>query len=541
MAYLPSKNADNFDLLAAIFEALPDPIFVKNNRHQWVYANAQFKKLMGLDDIIGKDDRDFCPPEDTAIFWAEDEKVFKGQHSLNEERVAGDLYALTKKFPITLPDGSTGLVAIIFDISAYKRAERAAEQVAAASAAKSQFLAMVSHEIRTPLNGILGMAQALGAEALTTGQREKVSIILESGKSLVSIISDVLDMSKIEAGKIELSPVECDLHELVKAVVRLFEPQVDARSIRVNCHISTDTPKLLRFDPVRVRQCVANLVSNAVKFTEAGEIGVHVSAQETGANAYLISVAVSDTGIGIEQHVLGTLFSEFTQADGSTTRRFGGTGLGLAITRRLAELMGGHATVISEPGVGSTFTVSFRAGYSGTDQADEDGVDDKTSAPEQTLSGLRVLLVDDNRINRHVGRLMLQPLGVTVIEAENGREALDLLASHAIDLVLLDVHMPVMDGIETLGHIRSSNEPWSKLPIIAVTADAMSGDRESLLTRGMDSYLSKPIDRNELIAEIRVAIKRRSGAAAAYDARKPVAEGRDGRRVHDKDHAQIKR
>ena len=200
MAYLPSKNSDNFDLLAAIFEALPDPIFVKNNRHQWVYVNAQFKKLMGSEDLIGKDDTDFCTPEHTAVFWAEDEKVFKGQHSLNEERV-GDLHALTKKFPITLPDGSTGLVAIIFDITAYKQAELAAEQAAAASAAKSQFLAMVSHEIRTPLNGILGMAQTLCQERLTQEQHEKIDMILELGKSLMSIINDVLDMSKIEAGK----------------------------------------------------------------------------------------------------------------------------------------------------------------------------------------------------------------------------------------------------------------------------------------------------------------------------------------------------
>ena len=512
MAYLPSENADNFDLLAAIFEALPDPIFVKNNRHQWVYANAQFKKLMGLDDIVGKDDRDFCLPEDTAVYWSEDQKVFDGQHSLNEERVGG-LYALTKKFPIKLPDGSTGLVAIIFDITAYKRAERAAEQHAVASAAKSQFLAMVSHEIRTPLNGILGMAQSLSEEPLTAGQSEKIGIILDSGKSLMSIINDVLDMSKIEAGKIELAPVQCDLHELVKGAVRLFERQVNPLSIRLNCRFAADTPKWLQFDPVRVRQCVMNLISNAVKFTEAGKIYVLASAQKTGEGTCLISVAVSDTGIGIDNLVFGTLFSEFTQADGSTTRRFGGTGLGLAITRRLARLMGGDVAVTSEPGIGSTFVVSFSAGCIDADKAEE-ARGAKICSHEQTLSGLRVLLVDDNRINRHVGRLMLQPLGVTVIEAENGREALDLLVRQQIDLVLLDVHMPVMDGIETLRHIRASTEPWSNLPVIAVTADAMSGDRENLIARGMDSYVAKPIDKKELIAEIRAAMKRRSRTPA---------------------------
>jgi PAS domain S-box-containing protein len=514
LAYLPAENADNFDLLAAIFEALPDPIFVKNNRHQFIYANAQFKKLVGFDDIVGKDDRDVSPPEETAVFWAEDEKVFQGQHSLNEEHV-GALYALTKKFPIRLPDGSTGLVAILFDITTYKQAERAAEQAEAASAAKSQFLAMVSHEIRTPLNGILGMAQLLCDDGLTHGQREKVAVILEAGKSLTSIINDVLDMSKIEAGKIELAPIECDIQELIGGAVRIFEPQMDARSIRLKCHFAADTPKMLRFDPVRVRQCVTNLVSNAIKFTEAGKVDVRVSARTTSEDTCLISVAVSDTGIGIEKFALGTLFSEFTQADGSTTRRFGGTGLGLAITRRLARLMGGDVVVVSEPGVGSTFTVSFSAECSDAERADQACATAPVAPSEQSLAGLRVLLVDDNRINRHVGRLMLQPLGVKVIEAENGREALDLLAGNEIDLVLLDVHMPVMDGIETLGHIRASSEPWSKLPIIAVTADAMSGDREDLLKRGMDSYLSKPIDRNELIKQIRVTLQRHAGATAA--------------------------
>ena len=519
MAYLPSKGADNFDLLAAIFEALPDPIFVKNDRHQLVYANGAFKALVGMSDIVGKDDTAFTTPELAAIYVAEDKKVFDGQQSLNEEHV-GDVFALTKKFPIVLPDGSTGLVGIIFDITTYKRAEWAVEQAAAASAAKSQFLAMVSHEIRTPLNGILGMAQSLSDEGLTGPQREKTAIILDSGRHLLSIINDVLDMSKIEAGKIDLSPVDCDLHELIDGVVRLFAPGLALRSIQIDCSFAPDTPKWLRLDPGRVRQCMTNLISNAGKFTEAGKIGVLVSAREEASGAgYLVSIAVSDTGIGIEEDVLETLFSEFTQADASTTRRFGGTGLGLAITRRLAMLMGGDATVVSEPGVGSTFTLAFIAARAKADPVRENRAAVlKRAAPEQSLSGLRVLLVDDNRINRHVGRLMLQPLGITVTEAENGREALDLLVGHDFDLVLLDVHMPVMDGIETLRHIRARPEPWSRLPIIAVTADAMAGDREELLTRGMDSYISKPIDKTMLIAEIRVVMKRSLETEAALRA-----------------------
>lgn len=513
MAYLPSKESENFDLLAAIFEALPDPIFVKNNSHQFVYANAQFKKLIGSDDLVGKDDRDFSPPDITSVFWAEDDKVFKGQHSLNEEWVNGNLFALTKKFPITLPDGSTGLVAIIFDISEYKRAQFAAQQAEAASAAKSQFLAMVSHEIRTPLNGILGMAQALAADTLTREQRDTVDVITESGRSLMAIINDVLDMSKIEAGKIEICEVDCDLHELVLGIVRLFEPQVGTRPIRLKFHVATHTPKCLRFDPVRVRQCITNLIANALKFTEAGTIEVSVSARRNSERMYAVSVAVSDTGIGIEEVVLGKLFSEFTQADGSTTRRFGGTGLGLAITRRLARLMGGDVTAVSELGKGSTFTASFLAERSAASAPRPTQAPARTDNGEQSLNGLRVLLVDDNMINRRVGRLLLRPLGITVVEAENGREALDQLAKQEFDVVLMDVHMPVMDGIETLRHIRASKAAWSQLPVIAVTADAMSGDREILMTSGMDSYVSKPIDKDELITEIQCLIKQRARVA----------------------------
>ncbi|WP_170937215.1 MULTISPECIES: PAS domain-containing sensor histidine kinase [Rhodomicrobium] len=518
MAYLPSKETDQFLLLTAVFEALPDPIFVKNLDHQWVYGNRPFKQMVGVEDVVGKCDKDFYSPEQVAIFWAEDEKVFRGGHSLNEERISDEFYALTKKSPITLPDGSIGLVAIILEITNYKRVERIAEQIAASNAAKSQFLAMVSHEIRTPLNGILGMAQALKMEALTQPQREKIETILESGKTLMTIISDVLDMSKIDAGKIEFSAVECDLHHIIRGVVHLFQPQVAALSIGLHCRFAPDTPRLLLCDPVRVRQCVANLVSNAVKFTESGDIEVVVSSRDIGDFKYLISVAVSDTGIGIDAAALATLFSEFTQADGSTTRRYGGTGLGLAITRRLARLMGGDVTVASQPGAGSTFTVSFRASRCSGHRASMDGFETHIFAFETSLSGLRVLLVDDNRINRQVGRLMLQPIDVTVVEAEDGQQALDRLGRDIIDLVLLDVHMPVMDGLETLLNIRRSGEPWADVPIIALTADAMSGDREKLLALGMDGYLAKPIDRTELIAEIRLAMKRRASAAAAKSA-----------------------
>ncbi len=514
MAYLPSDKTNRFELLEAIFEALPDPIFVKNNKHQWIYANKPYKTLIGVEDLVGKDDTYVYPPHQVQIFWSEDAKVFQGRHSLNEELVARDVFALTKKFPISLPDGSTGLVGIIFDISSYKKAERIAEQIAAASAAKSRFLAMVSHEIRTPLNGVLGMAQALQEDDLAPQQQEKIATILESGQTLMSIINDLLDMSKIEAGKLEFSPVDCDLRQVVSGVVSLFEPQARAKQIDFNVRFDAETPEMLRFDPVRVRQCISNLVSNAVKFTQMGTIHISVSSEPRALGKRLVIIAVTDTGIGIEENVLGMLFSEFTQADNSTTRQFGGTGLGLAITRRLARLMHGDVTVKSAEGAGSTFTLSFEAHAAAAGGKVEQALSSDSPA-EENLSDLRILLVDDNRINRRVARLMLDPSGIQVVEAENGQQALDCLEKQRFDLVLLDVHMPVMDGVETLERVRGSAEPWSRVPIIALTADAMASNRQKLIALGMNGYISKPIDRQSLIAEICSVLGRNSAPARA--------------------------
>jgi CheY-like chemotaxis protein len=258
----------------------------------------------------------------------------------------------------------------------------------------------------------------------------------------------------------------------------------------------------LKFDYVRVHQCVANLISNALKFTKAGEVTVSVTQQGTDTGDSLISVAVTDTGIGISEESASRLFSEFSQADDSTTRRFGGTGLGLAITRKLARMMGGNVTVTSRPGEGSMFTLTFRAGSASQSSAlppPEASADNRASV---ALQGLKLLLVDDNAVNRSVARLLLAPSGVIVTQATNGREALDRLAEQPFDLVLLDVHMPVMDGTETIRHIRASKEPWRDIPVIALTADAMSGDRARLLALGMSGYASKPIEQRVLIQEI---------------------------------------
>lgn len=439
-----------------------------------------------------------------------------------------------------------------------KKARQAAE---AASAAKSEFLAAMSHEIRTPLNGILGMAQALSGRKLSVDEQDMVSTILESSKSLMTILNDILDLSKIEAGKMELSPVNGDLRHKLTRLQKFYAPSAEEKGLYLKLVIAPDLPSALIFDPVRVRQSVSNLISNALKFTKTGGIIVAVKSKPLAdqSDQHMITVHVSDTGIGIAPELRTRLFNEFSQADSSTTRKFGGTGLGLAIARRLARMMGGDIRLNSQENKGSVFTLTFKAAI-GEAQAPEknmvmfeaispltsrrsvlpqgktdldaqqdfetfqlepnhadmaaEWIDD-TGTPEgrdnaaekveqsiQSLKGLRALIVDDNSVNRRVARLLIEPQGLIAQEAENGRDALDMLAKQTFDMVLLDMHMPVMDGRETIKSIRKSLEAWHHIPVIAMTADAMSGDREKCLDMGIDGYVPKPVDQRELLAEI---------------------------------------
>ena len=397
------------------------------------------------------------------------------------------------------------LIGTVVDLTAWKKIEnelRAAKEAAEASSkSKSQFLANMSHEIRTPLNGVLGMAQALESDPLSPEQKEKVGVILDSGKSLMALLNDVLDLTKIEAGKMEISAVPGDFLHTMKRTRQLFQATAEEKGLDLLVRYDSSFPQRLSYDPTRVRQCVSNLISNAIKFTSDGRVEVALSAKRLEGTAFMIVVDVTDTGIGMSADTTEKLFTVFTQADGATTRKFGGSGLGLAISRQLARMMGGDITVKSEAGKGSTFRLTFKAQEAlpslntGSDQAR------KAEPSKKSLRGLRVLLTDDNAINRQVIKLFLAPQGCDISEATNGKEALDLIARHDFDIVLLDVHMPVMDGKEAIQRLRA--EPrWKSLPVIALTADAMSGDREKYIALGMTDYLSKPVDQRELIAKL---------------------------------------
>jgi signal transduction histidine kinase len=365
-----------------------------------------------------------------------------------------------------------------------------------ANKSKSAFLATMRHEIRTPLNGVLGMAHSLKSDNLPREQAEKVMAILDSGEMLMSILNDILDLSKIEAGRLEIVPSDADLRHMIARVHKLYLPMAEEKGLGLTLEMDQGIPQYVSCDRVRVRQCLSNLVSNAVKFTEKGGVTVRVSSEQGEDAAVRIAISVSDTGIGMSEETCRCLFAEFTQAENTIARRFGGAGLGLAITRRLARLMQGDVTVESVLGQGSTFSFNFAATVV---QTGPTAVPERASAlpvASGSLRGKRVLVVDDNAINRQVAQLFLRLMDVEVAEAENGLVALQLLAAEPFDIVLLDVHMPVMDGTETIRRIRASDAAWSRVAVIALTADAMSGDRERYQALGMNGYASKPISQD---------------------------------------------
>jgi len=408
-------------------------------------------------------------------------------------------------------------VGLMLDIQEQKHQElaliEAKQQAEAATVAKSNFLASMSHEIRTPLNGVLGMAQSLVADGLTPGQIEKVNVILDSGKTLTALLNDVLDLSKIEAGKIEIACVDGEIAVTFDRLRQLFLQRAVERGLNIDMQVAPGMPAKLHYDPVRVRQCVGNLLSNAIKFTERGVVRMAVSAEEAEAGKWKVIVAITDTGIGMNEATRSKLFTTFTQADATITRRFGGSGLGLAITRQLARLMGGDVVVESEAGKGSTFTLTFMA--EAVTEESHSPVEDQPTLPAvseaqlRSMRGIRILLVDDNAVNRQVVKLFTAQLSPVFVEATNGQEALDRLHDQAFDIVLLDIHMPVMDGKEAIRRIRASSERWREIPVIALTADAMSGDRERYLALGMSDYVSKPLDQRELTAKLALALGNR--------------------------------
>jgi PAS domain S-box-containing protein len=614
-------------VMRTLLETLPLPVVIRDVERRVTMVNAAWEQMIGIprQEIIGKPLESITGRPRTAGQRESDDEVFRTHRAQRFETVVharnGTPYdVIVAKTPLLAEDGAmTGIASVVTDISEQKRTaavlERARQSAEAAVQAKSRFLANMSHELRTPLNGVVGMASLLENTALDARQRRFVRTLRTSAEALITLINDVLDLSKAEAGKLELTRAPFELRREIEQVVGLFSGRAHDKGIEIAAHIGRNVPATMHGDAIRLRQVLANLVNNAVKFTENGAVLLAVTVAADSAEPLMLEFSVTDTGLGIAPDVQERIFEAFEQADGSVTRKFGGTGLGLAISRQLVELMQGHLALSSEPDRGSRFSFEIPAGVPRVESAPpapspevgtlvigihpairgavcdtislesahvisvdsplsaiealqdfgpqvtrirvlldcnaaakiESAVAglraaagprqlevitlmppdaDATPAPGVTRSLIkplctpdlgiasppvdpaqsmavralpmsgsrgRALVVEDNAVNQEMARAMLDMLGFEVITAANGQEGVQAAAAHPdLAVILMDCQMPVMDGLAAARAIRAAESPGRHVPIVALTGNALPGDREACVAAGMDDYLAKP-------------------------------------------------
>ncbi len=528
----PAAGLCDADLLNALMEHLPDNIYFKDRSSRFIRINKGAAKWFGLnhpDDAINKTDFDLFTQEHAQQAFNDEQEIIRtGKPMLHREEKEtwpdGTVtWVDTSKLPLRDRNGNViGTFGISTDITEKKRAEeslRAAKEAAevareaaeSASRAKSEFVANMSHEIRTPMNAIIGMAELLLDTSLSSAQRDYSQTILESGESLLGLLNDVLDFAKIEAGKVELDPMPFDIRERIGATMKTLAARAHRKSLELACRIEACVPETVIGDFGRIRQILLNLIGNAIKFTDRGEVVLEVSVVNRTENQAQLRFDIRDTGIGIPPEKIGSIFEEFEQVDKSTTRRFGGTGLGLTIASRLVALMGGTIAVSSELGSGSTFSLTIPLGISESDAAVA------RYAGPPSLHGLRVLVVDDNATNRRILTETICGWGMhpeAVCCASDALNSLDRAyqGGKPFGLVLSDLHMPEMDGFDLAAAVRGQDR-FRDLRILILSSGGYPDDGARCRALDISGYLTKPVKQSELLQAVSVAFAPRLEAA----------------------------
>jgi two-component system sensor histidine kinase/response regulator len=507
---IEQKLAFERNLLRTVIDNIPDSILAKDSEGRYLLANKGLAKLHGFespDQLLGKSAFDLFPKEHAAALHATDLEVMKATKSLFQgERSTVDAEGNVKwiqmtKVPLTNQHNEiVGIVGVNRDITQGKLGEtelrRAKEAAEAANRAKSEFLANMSHEIRTPMNGIIGMTELALETELTPEQQEYLNMVKTSAESLLTVINDILDFSKMEAGKLDLDRSTFNLHESLEETVRTFAIRAGEKDLELVCDIRPEVPPMVVGDPTRVRQIIVNLLGNAIKFTDRGEVVLRVEVDEAQDRNLTLHFAIRDTGIGILPEKQKLIFEAFAQADTSPSRNYGGTGLGLTISARLVEMMGGRIWLESEPGQGSTFH------FTATFEAPDAPVEKRELKREITLVGIPVLIVDDNPTNRRILETTVLQWGMKPTLAEGGLPALAALrraknSENKTLLLLLDAQMPGMDGFSLMEKIKQDPE-LPTATVMMLTSGGQRGDAARCRELGISAYLTKPVRQWEL-------------------------------------------